>query len=405
MSAQGNLPSTIQSRAVSSLAPRALTTAASAHLDLIRAAAAWAVMWVHVRSNLFVDFRNVGQKGPLLNLLYFFTGFGHQAVMVLFVLSGFLISSTVFQSYASGTWSWRDYAINRSSRLYVVLIPGLLFGLLWDKTGSSLFASTGVYSHPMENFGGSVALNQLTVGNFLGNLVFLQTIICPTFGSNGPLWSLSNEFWYYVLFPVALFAGLAWARKSLRWAIPLTLLSGGLAVILGRDKLIGFLIWMAGCGLVVAYSRVRVAGLRWWIPYALISSAALAACLIAARTGRMAALGSDLAVGVAFALFLFAAVHMDVGAQSRTYHDTARFFAGFSYSLYVLHFPMLVFLRAWIGSSQRWQPDLAHLSYGVLAGLATLTFAWLVSRFTEGRTHIVRKWMRNAVPRIDGATA
>jgi peptidoglycan/LPS O-acetylase OafA/YrhL len=405
MSAQGNLPETIPSRAISSLAPRALTAGASAHLDLIRAVAAWAVMWGHVRSNLFVDFRNVARKGPLLNLLYFFTGFGHQAVMVFFVLSGFLISSTVFQSCASGTWSWRDYAINRSSRLYVVLIPGLLFGLLWDKTGSSLFASTGVYAHPMENFGGSVALNQLTAGNFFGNLFFLQTIICPTFGSNGPLWSLSNEFWYYVLFPMALFAGLAWVKKSLRWAIPLTLLSGGLAGFLGRDKLIGFLIWMAGCGLVIAYSRIRVAVRRWWIPYALISSVMLSACLVAARTGRIPVLGSDLAVGVAFALFLFGLVHLDAGAQLPAYHDAARFLAGFSYSLYVLHFPMLVFLRAWIGSSQRWQPDPAHLFYGALAGLATLTFAWLVSIFTEGRTRTVRTWARNIVPRLDGASA
>jgi peptidoglycan/LPS O-acetylase OafA/YrhL len=47
---------------------------------------------------------------------------------MVFVLSGFLISSTVLRSQVSGDWSWRDYAINRSIRLYVVLIPGLLLG-------------------------------------------------------------------------------------------------------------------------------------------------------------------------------------------------------------------------------------------------------------------------------------
>jgi hypothetical protein len=32
------------------------------------------------------------------------------------------------RSQVSGDWSWRNYAINRSVRLYVVLIPGLLLG-------------------------------------------------------------------------------------------------------------------------------------------------------------------------------------------------------------------------------------------------------------------------------------
>lgn len=35
----------------------------------------------------------------------------------------------------------------------------------------------------------------------LGNLLFLQTKITQEFGSNGPLWSLFSEFWYYVLVP------------------------------------------------------------------------------------------------------------------------------------------------------------------------------------------------------------
>src|SRR6202030_2366669 len=99
----------------------------------------------------------VRHNSALLEVLYFLTGFGHQAVMVFFVLSGFLISSSVMSSQMSGTWSWRDYAINRSSRLYVVLIPGLLFGLLWDKLGSSLFSSTGIYSHSIEGFGSAIA--------------------------------------------------------------------------------------------------------------------------------------------------------------------------------------------------------------------------------------------------------
>jgi peptidoglycan/LPS O-acetylase OafA/YrhL len=319
-------------------------------------------------------------------------------------LSGFLISSAIIRRHASGTWSWRDYAIDRSSRLYAVLIPGLLFGLLWDKAGSVLFASSGLYSHPLDAFGAAIARNQISLPIFLGNLFFLQTIFCPTFGSNGPLWSLANEFWYYVLFPVALSAGLAWARKAILRAMALTILALCLAVFLRGPILWGFLIWLAGCALMIAWSRFKLARRGWLALYFLISSLLLSACLIAARTGHFAALGSDLAVGVAFGLLLFSVVQMDSASPPGLYARVGHLVAGFSYSLYVLHFPLLLFLRAWITPLNRWQPDTAHLVYGLILGVAVLAFAWVVALFTEKRTYVVRNWMRNAItPPSQGA--
>ena len=241
------------------LEPRKLSVAASAHLDLIRASAAWAVMWGHLRALFFVNFEQLPQKNVLLRAFYFLTGLGHQAVMVFFVLSGFLISSTIIKAHVAGAWSWRDYATNRLARLYALLIPGLLLGLLFDKLGGSIFVSTGLYSHPLESLGPGIATARITAGNFLCNLFFLQTIVCPTFGSNGPLWSLANEFWYYVLFPVSLAAALSWIKHSLRLAVLLTVIAFCVAFFLGPDKLIGFLIWMSGCALLIAYSRSSAA--------------------------------------------------------------------------------------------------------------------------------------------------
>jgi peptidoglycan/LPS O-acetylase OafA/YrhL len=361
---------------------------------MIRALAAWAVMWGHVRGHFFVDYQHVRHKSPALDLLYLCTGFGHQAVMVFFVLSGFFISSSILQSYASGRWSWREYAINRSSRLYAVLIPGLLLGLFWDKLGISLFGGSGVYSHPLKDFGSAIAQNQITFSAFVGNLLFMQTILCPTFGSNGPLWSLANEFWYYVLFPLALAGGVAWAKRAWSQAIALTLLASCLTVLLGWDKFAGFLIWLAGCGLVLLYSRYKIASTLSRCLYTLLSSMLVAACLLSARLGGSLLLGSDLAVGTAFASFLFGILHLDFGSRSNIYRRGAHLFAGFSYSLYVLHFPLVLFLRAWIARPERWQPDGQHLLYGAAVGILALFFAWAVSTFTESKTSVVRQWMR-----------
>jgi peptidoglycan/LPS O-acetylase OafA/YrhL len=380
--------------------PRALTPAVSAHLDLIRGLAAWAVMWDHLRGLFFVDFRQLNRPSSILKVIYFVTGFGNEAVLIFFVLSGFLISAAILGRRASETWSWRDYAIDRASRLYVVLIPGLFFGLLWDKLGSSLFTSTGVYSHPLENFASAIVQTRMGIGTFLGNLFFLQTIVVPTFGSNGPLWSLANEFWYYILFPVALAAAIAWKKRSILAAVTFTILAALVAVFVGSQILAGFVIWLAGTVLVVAYSESPLPSKGSLVLYAVASSIALSACLIAARTGK-SLLASDLAVGTGFALFLFGVLHMNVGIGGTNYPRVAHVLAGFSYSLYVLHFPFLLFLRAWIVSSQRWQPDAVHLAFGLVIGVVTLGFAWLVSLFTENKTRVVRQWMRNGVPVFD----
>jgi peptidoglycan/LPS O-acetylase OafA/YrhL len=384
---------------------RGLTPSNSAHLDLIRGLAAWAVMWDHARALLFVGYQDLQNPNRFTKVLFFFTGFGHVAVMVFFVLSGFLISSAIVGRWVAGSWSWRDYAIDRLSRLYVVLVPGLLFGFLWDKGGSYLFASIGFYTHAIEGFGLALVQNRITLGNFLGNLFFLQGILCPTFGSNGPLWSLANEFWYYVLFPVALAAGIAWAKKSMRAAIPFSILAVCVALFVGRDILLGFLVWLVGVVLVFAYSNCRFSKRPWLILYTLISSIVLSVCFTAERTRHVPLLGNDLAIGVAFGLVLFAVLQIEAGAENQLYRRIAHFLAGFSYSLYVLHFPFLLFLRYWLVPEQKWQPDLTHLFYAVIVGSAALIFAWLVSTLTEAKTPVVRHWLKSVVPLFDGRSA
>jgi peptidoglycan/LPS O-acetylase OafA/YrhL len=373
--------------------PRKLSVAASDSLDLIRAVAACAVMFGHLRTLFFVDFQHLSHKSWPLEALYFFSGFGHQAVIVFFVLSGFLISSTVIRSYVLGKWSWQDYTINRGTRLYVVLVPGLLFGFFWDRLGSWLFAAKGIYAHSLSDLGPTVPLKNLTLITLLGNFLFLQTILCETFGSNGPLWSLANEFWYYVLFPVALGAGLAWARRGFRMAIPLTCFAILIGIFVGRSILIGFLIWLAGCGLVFLYSRVSVRSRS--VAFGMLGFFSILAgiSLAVARVRQWDPLFSDVELGFAFTLFLFALLQYQIGEDSSPYSAVAHRFAGFSYSLYVLHFPLLLFFRSWLVSPERWQPTPVHVLCAAFVGMGSLLFAWLVSLVTEARTHVARKWV------------
>ena len=352
-------------------------------------------MWGHLRAFFFVDYEELPARTVLFKILYFLTGFGHQAVMVFFVLSGLLISSSILRSLSIGRWSWSGYAISRATRLYVVLIPGLLFGVLWDVLGKSLFASTGLYTQPLGSFGGLVVQNELTARNFFGTLFFVQTIVCNTFGSNGPLWSIANEFWYYVLFPLGLSAAYSWLKKSFGAAALLTVAALGISLILGPAKMIGFLIWLAGFAVVLVWSRLKLSGAGARVAYLLFSSAALTATLTAARLGKLAPQAADLAVGLAFAAFLYGVLQLDFKVVADgIYLRGAHLFAGFSYSLYVLHFPFLLFLRAWLVPGNRWQPDAVHLLCGLGIGTLVLVFSWLVARATEFKTREAREGVR-----------
>jgi peptidoglycan/LPS O-acetylase OafA/YrhL len=72
--------------------------------------------------------------------------------------------------------------------------------------------------------------------------------------------------------------------------------------------------------------------------------------LVAARANN-GWLGSDLAVGLSFALLTHGIVQLRIPLNVNGLR-LAKTFAGFSYSLYVLHFPVLLLIRA------KWLPAL-----------------------------------------------
>jgi len=191
----------------------AASTYSSLWLDALRGVAALGVFTSHWRDCFFRDYSQLHVHNPLIAAAYFMSGIGHEWVIVFFVLSGYLVGGSVLRQTLQGRWSWSEYALHRLTRLYIVLIPALLLGGAIDLIGLRLFGTSDVYTahHGMKLMLEAPA-SHLTVGTLLGNYVFLQVILVPVFGSNGPLWSLGYEFWYYIAFPLLFFA--LWERSS-----------------------------------------------------------------------------------------------------------------------------------------------------------------------------------------------
>jgi peptidoglycan/LPS O-acetylase OafA/YrhL len=100
----------------------------------------------------------------------------------------------------------------------------------------------------------------------------------------------------------------------------------------------------------------------------------------------------DLSVGIAFAFLIYVLVsfYNGTGRRKRIQRfNLFRVLAGFSYTMYLTHYPILNFLGAWKGTV-KWSSG-PSIFIGII--VFVLLNAWVISRFTEGKTNRVRTFM------------
>jgi len=298
-------------------------------LDFLRWIAALAVVSGHLRSILFEDF-NHNISNILFKAIYFVTGFGHQAVIIFFVLSGYLICKSILDKYKIRAFDMVSYFKARFTRIYIVLIPALLLTYFLDKTGY-IFDKRGIYTtcEYITSFQQN-PVSRLTFFHFLSSLFMLQNIWLPTFGSNGPLWSLAPEFWCYIIFPFL--AGLVFTtRKNLRFVTyPICIL---LFFFLIPSWIAYYLlIWL--CGLLPYLIKKQGIILRF---IAILFSSAI---LIYSRMNELNFLG-ELVFAIAIALIISS---FDDKENISIKSGFNKKIASFSYSLYLIHYPLALFI-------------------------------------------------------------
>ncbi|MGC4079574.1 MAG: acyltransferase [Rubrivivax sp.] len=378
------------------------------HLDLLRGISAIAVLAQHLRGICFgaprPDVRTVA-KG-----VYFLTGLGHAAVIFFFVLSGFFIGTSVLDSVAARRWLWRHFLLRRLTRLWVVLIPVLVITFALDSMGMHLFGDEGtIYSGKLvELWSAAGARETLSIRVFFGNLFFLQEMRTSVYGTNGALWSLGYEFWCYLLFPLFV---LAFARSS-SWKTRGLATLGVLAIfgITNNLPLIKYFgLWLFGAIVAAVW---RVAAKRWastgpWLGFA---SVLLAGAVAFDRVAR-GEVWADFALAAATAIFMI--VLLARAAQGRCapvgerYQRFATTLAGFTYTLYLVHFPIVVFFSAACIRAERWDPTATHVAAATTLGFGILAFSYLLARLTERHTDAVRasieaalgRWMKGSPER------
>ncbi|MBX9605146.1 MAG: acyltransferase family protein [Gammaproteobacteria bacterium] len=356
----------------------------SIYLDLVRFVMAFAVFFYHSAFPPFLPWL------PWLNV-------GHHAVITFFVLSGMVIAWV----REHGDSTFRAYAISRVVRIYSVLLPTLALSIpaayLGARLSPGLYADYALPREPLE-FGLALLSNLL--------LTNANTGVRVSNFANTPIWSLCYEFWYYVFFAAVSFP----RRRATR-----LLLGLGLGLLLGAKVLLLMPLWFLGVVVQRHWLRREPTGALAWALFLLPPALYLLAYFLAwpqrvhefslALVGpRLRTLGysqhvlfdSLLALGIAAHFVGANRLAPRFGALLERFERPIRAVAAYTFSLYLLHYPLLHFFAAVL------QHDPRSVASGLLLWGLTLGSAIAIGAFTEGKRQALKALVTRLLSRPAG---
>ena len=319
---------------------------------------------------------------------------GRQAVTVFFVLSGMLVGGRTLQKILDGTFDATVYAADRISRVYVPLFAALLLSMAIVRVLELPFA-------PWQ---------------FVGCLFGVQGIwrMVPTI--DYPLWTLAYEQWFYLLAGCVAVAwvrppGALWRRLA-AW--------GGAALALGvlcfRLEPVCLLCWLLGATGLRLRDRLRPSTRGPMMAAGLLLMYAGAVGFhpeYYAAYPALCAVGAWLPLGIvnpgllAVGTLLFAACVMPLAPATRAgawLERTGTRLAAYSYTLYLVHCPVVVLLAFSSEVLPRELTGYSLLRLGLWLAVANAV-ALIFYRLFEAQTPRVRGWLRERLSGRPGAPA
>jgi len=261
--------------------------------------------------------------------------FGQEAVIIFFLLSGFVI----FANEKERALKPAGYFLRRLRRIYPILIVAMIIS-------AAVAFDNGNLS------------SRFSLGAFVGTLLNLQDlasfkpgVLVDPFMDNRPLWSLSYEVAFYILFPLVLSAWVrfpAWTNSILGFLC--CALYGVYVVYPNHFALVGayFLLWWTGAMVAEAYMNggrdVRsIGGTFLW----LLGLSLIAVLVVRIRGNHgigyyPVLMVRHFAVAALMVAALFGPLGRAIASRSSIFAKPASIVASVSFGIYAFHYPLLI---------------------------------------------------------------
>ncbi|MEI7230351.1 acyltransferase [Pectobacterium carotovorum] len=299
------------------------------------------------------------------------------SVMIFFVLSGFLIHRSLgINRLKNGTVNLANYSVSRIQRIYPPLIFSfILVGILslvspyFFDSGTRYFMNThyGIPSNYSLSLRGSDILSALT----FSNSVYYNSI-----ESNAPLWSLPLEIWYYVC------AGLIFTLRKTGVILGIFLffiISSVSGIFLYYS-----IVWGAGFLLSLMHSKNIVISNRLTITLIIISLCIwlFFTKILISNLESVNIIKYNISSGILFLFVLNLLINLDLGIR-----QGFRDLSSYSYTLYIIHFPILLFLFGCFELAVTKSVPVS-ISIGTLGFIFSIAISWKASHYVENKKFI-----------------
>jgi len=342
----------------------------SLYLDVLRFSAAMVVFFSHVASQ---DLTN--------GFLWQFKAYSQTAVMIFFVMSGYVIAFVTNEKEKNIT----DFAVARVSRLWSIVIPALILTAVCDYIGLKI--NPDLYLNSAWPYPEASQFIHYLLSFFLVQNLWAADL---NPGINGPFWSLTYEWVYYILFGIFYFV-----KGNAKW-----LWFFLVAALAGPSILVLFPVWLFGYALFRMQMRLKQ---HFVFSYVKACLAILTIGLIIfvgpqireiktsiSWLSRTSVLG-DYFDAVIFVIHLYYCPHLIhlFKPMLIRYENIIRWSASLTFALYLFHRPIIQLVAAVYDGSR--ESSIYRITMVVLTFIIVAT----IGRWCEQNKYALKKYLHN----------